>query len=130
MTTPLTPFHGGVHPPNTNNSPAKRRSAAAGLPLLRLSLAQSVGTPRPCAGVGQRVLKGQRLADADGAIVAVHATSGVVRAIGSLPLAHPWAERPRHRAGAGRRRALMDSPLDWRHADPAQSAGHPASAPQ
>jgi len=122
----LTPFHGGVHPPEHKTESSEVPIRQAGLPpLLQLSFSQSLGNPaRPCVSVGQRVNKGQRLAEPDGAMsVGVHApTSGVVRAIGPLPLAHPsglngpgltlepdgderWGER---------------HTLDWQHADPRQ----------
>ena len=126
MTPTLTPFHGGVHPPEHKQQSSEAPIRAAGLPpLLRLSLAQSMGAPaRPCVSVGQRVLKGQRLADADGAMsVAVHApTSGVVRAIGPLPLAHPSGLNGPgiELEPDGDERWIELTPLDWRHADPAQ----------
>ena len=126
MTPTLTPFHGGVHPPEHKQQSSEAPIRTAGLPpLLRLSLAQSMGAPaRPCVSVGQRVLKGQRLADADGAMsVAVHApTSGVVRAIGPLPLAHPSGLNGPgiELEPDGDERWIELTPLDWRHADPAQ----------
>ncbi|MCK6436913.1 electron transport complex subunit RsxC [Rivihabitans pingtungensis] len=126
MTPTLTPFHGGVHPPEHKQQSSEAPIRAAGLPpLLRLSLAQSMGAPaRPCVSVGQRVLKGQRLADADGAMsVAVHApTSGVVRAIGPQPLAHPSGLNGPgiELEPDGDERWIELTPLDWRHADPAQ----------
>ena len=51
MTPTLTPFHGGVHPPEHKQQSSEAPIRAAGLPpLLRLSLAQSMGAPaRPCS---------------------------------------------------------------------------------
>lgn len=126
MTPTLTPFHGGVHPPEHKQESSEAPIRAAGLPpRLRLSLAQSMGAPaQPCVSVGQRVLKGQRLAEADGALsVAVHApTSGVVCAIGPLPLAHPsgLSSPGIELAPDGDERWIELNPLDWRHADPTQ----------
>lgn len=62
MTPTLTPFHGGVHPPEHKQQSSEAPIRAAGLPpLLRLSLAQSMGAPaRPCVGVGQRQAQQRR----------------------------------------------------------------------
>ena len=92
MTPTLTPFHGGVHPPNTNNSPAKRQSAPPA--CRRCCACRWRKAWRARAALRRRRparAQGPAPADADGAMsVAVHApTSGVVRAIGPLPLAHP-----------------------------------------
>lgn len=60
--------------------------------LLAVPLHQNVGgTPHPIVEVGQKVLKGQKIGDADGWIsAAVHApTSGTVTEIGMFPAAHP-----------------------------------------
>ncbi|OWY38598.1 electron transport complex subunit RsxC [Xenophilus sp. AP218F] len=89
---PIYPLPGGIHPPShkhlTNSGPI----APAPLPRrLILSLGQSLGNPaRPCVAVGERVLKGQRIAEADGAVsAALHApTSGTVVAIESRPFPH------------------------------------------
>lgn len=83
----------GVHP-------ADHKRPAADIPLrsmpiparLYVPLAQHLGAPaRPCVRVGQHILKGQRIADAQGAISApVHApTSGTVTAIGDIVAPHP-----------------------------------------
>lgn len=89
----LYDFHGGVHPPS--HKELSRDAAIRTLPLppqLVLTLAQSVGNPaRACVAVGQRVLAGQRIADADGRVSsALHApTSGTVLAVEPRPCAHP-----------------------------------------
>tara|TARA_R110001606_G_scaffold74778_3_gene173247 strand:+ start:8143 stop:10344 length:2202 start_codon:yes stop_codon:yes gene_type:complete len=83
-------FPGGVHPPAR-----KARSNAAPIrvgPLparLVLPLNMHLGAPaRPRVTVGERVLKGQRIADAQGTVsTSVHAsTSGTVVAIGPHPV--------------------------------------------
>jgi electron transport complex protein RnfC len=59
--------------------------------LLVLPLQQHIGQPaKPLVRVGDRVLKGEEIARADGVVSAsLHApTSGTVRAIGDHPLAH------------------------------------------
>lgn len=89
----LEPAHWGVHP-------ADRKRPAAdvpvrGLPLparLYVPLQQHIGAAaRPVVLFGQTVLKGQLLAEAQGATsAAVHApTSGIVSAIGDISAPHP-----------------------------------------
>lgn len=89
----LEPAHWGIHP-------ADRKRPAAdvpvrGLPLperLYVPLQQHIGAAaRPIVLVGQTVLKGQLLAEAQGATsAAVHApTSGIVTAIGDVTAPHP-----------------------------------------
>lgn len=86
-------IHGGVHPPEN-----KQQSLVAPLgtiPLaseLVLPLNQHIGNPAlPVVTVGQQVLKGQLIADAQGIFSAcVHApTSGEIVAIEDRPIAHP-----------------------------------------
>ncbi|MDP1653876.1 MAG: electron transport complex subunit RsxC [Rhodocyclaceae bacterium] len=89
----LEPAHWGVHP-------ADRKRPAADVPVrslplparLYVPLQQHIGTAaRPIVLVGQTVLKGQLLAEAQGATsAAVHApTSGYVTAIGDITAPHP-----------------------------------------
>ncbi|WP_174875626.1 electron transport complex subunit RsxC [Vogesella oryzae] len=89
----LYDFHGGIHPPEN-----KQQSSATPIrqlplpPLLHIALGQSVGNAAlPCVQPGQRVLKGQCIAEADGRLSsAVHApTSGNIIAIGEHAFAHP-----------------------------------------
>ena len=59
---------------------------------LYVSLSQHLGAPaRPAVLVGQKVRKGDKLADPQGAVsAAIHApTSGTVTAIGEIPAPHP-----------------------------------------
>jgi electron transport complex protein RnfC len=89
----LEPQHWGVHP-------ADRKRPAADAPLrvlplperLYVPLQQHIGAPaRPVVLVGQKVLKGQLLAEAQGATsAAIHApTSGTVALIGDITAPHP-----------------------------------------
>ncbi|RQW29287.1 electron transport complex subunit RsxC [Rhodobacteraceae bacterium CH30] len=86
-------FHGGIHPPEfkalSNGTPI----ATPPLPAhFVVPLSQHLGNPaKACVALGERVLAGQRIGDADGRIsAAVHApTSGVVSAIGPHAVAHP-----------------------------------------
>lgn len=89
----LYTFPGGVHP-----AQHKRESTAVGItplplpPRLVIPLAQHIGTPSvPVAQIGERVLKGQLIARAEGYVsVAQHApTSGYVSDIGEYPVPHP-----------------------------------------
>lgn len=84
---------GGVHPP-------ERKAQSLQLPLghlplppeLVLPLNQHIGAPaKPVVAVGERVLKGQLIAEADGIFsVSLHApTSGEITAIENRLLAHP-----------------------------------------
>lgn len=126
----LYDFHGGIHPPQHKDAATGSPIRALPLPpLLHIALAQSVGNAaRPTVAVGQRVLKGETLAEPDGRLsAAVHApTSGTITAIGPHPFAHPsglpvatltlqpdgldeWQPR---------------QPLDWQQADAAALRQH------
>lgn len=91
--TKLWDFHGGIHPPENKQQSTSRPIRNAGIPeLLVLPLQQHIGQPaETCVTVGDRVLKGQRIADVrDGLGVPVHApTSGTVESIARLPVPHP-----------------------------------------
>ncbi len=86
-------FHGGIHPPENKRQSTGRGILDAGLPpRLVLPLAQHSGAPAtPVAGVGERVLKGQPLAEPAGLVSAyLHApTSGTVVAIEDRVIPHP-----------------------------------------
>jgi Na+-translocating ferredoxin:NAD+ oxidoreductase subunit C len=86
-------IHGGVHPPENKQQSLRQPLARLPLPpLLVLPLGQHIGSPsRALVHVGQKVLKGQRIADAQGAMSAcLHApTSGTILAIEDRPIAHP-----------------------------------------
>lgn len=89
----LFKFNGGVHPPQhkleSTTQPIRQLPASG--PLV-LPLRQHVGNiPKIRVETGQRVLKGQLIAEAEGNIsAAVHApTSGVVTAIAESLIPHP-----------------------------------------
>lgn len=85
--------HGGVHPEGRKD--ATRDKAAEVLPLgaeIILPLQQHIGAPaRPVVEAGERVLKGQLVAEASGPVsAAIHAsTSGTVAEIGLFAVPHP-----------------------------------------
>jgi electron transport complex protein RnfC len=92
MSRQLHTFKGGVHPPGHKAESNIRPIHAAPLPKkLVIPLRQHIGNPaKPVVEVGDRVLKGQMIAAADGHIsTAVHASSsGIVTAIDLQPVPH------------------------------------------
>jgi len=92
MSRELFKFKGGVHPPEHKTESNGRPVHAAPLPRkLVIPLRQHIGNPaKPVVEVGDRVLKGQVIGEADGYIsAAVHASSsGVVTAIDLQPVPH------------------------------------------
>ncbi|PKM22091.1 MAG: electron transport complex subunit RsxC, partial [Gammaproteobacteria bacterium HGW-Gammaproteobacteria-14] len=89
----LFDFHGGIHPPQNKDQSTRRPIRAVPLPeQLVLPLNMHLGAPaKPIVEIGQQVLKGQKIAEAQGAVsVPVHApTSGTIAAIGPRPVQHP-----------------------------------------
>ncbi len=89
----LFKFKGGVKPdPNKTVSTQLPMTAAPLVARYVVPLHQSVGgTPRPIVTVGDHVLKGQRVGEADGWVsAAVHApTSGTVVEVGPHIIPHP-----------------------------------------
>lgn len=89
----LFDFHGGIHPPQNKALSNQRPIRPAPLPTqLILPLNMHLGAPaKPVVEVGDEVLKGQKIAEAQGAVsLPVHApTSGKVVAIGPRPIQHP-----------------------------------------
>ena len=89
----LFKFHGGVKPDAHKNESAGAAICKAPLPpRLIVPLRQSARAGATCTvEVGQRVLKGERIGEAEGFLgTAVHApTSGTVSAIAAHPMAHP-----------------------------------------
>ncbi|MFW1676831.1 electron transport complex subunit RsxC [Pontibacter sp. JAM-7] len=85
-------FHGGVHPPENKKQSTGLTVQIAPVPeFLIIPLSQHIGAPaEPVVSVGERVLKGQMIAEAMGRIsVNVHASSsGVVEAIEPRPIPH------------------------------------------
>ncbi len=89
----LFQFNGGVHPAEHKQESSTQDIACAPLPTqLIVPLQQHIGQrAKPLVQVGDSVLKGQMIGQADGATsCAVHApTSGRVSAIGEAPVPHP-----------------------------------------
>ena len=86
-------FHGGIHPPENKHQSVRTQIADAGIPpQLTLPLSQHIGAPAvPVVAVGDRVLKGQLIAEPEGFVsVPLHApTSGTIVAIEERQIAHP-----------------------------------------
>ena len=85
-------FHGGVHPPENKRQSTGGPIQIAPIPeQLVVPLSQHIGAPSEVVvAVGDRVLKGQVIAEAVGRIsVSVHApSSGIVEAIEARPVPH------------------------------------------
>ena len=85
-------FHGGIHPPENKRQSNGAPIQAAPIPAkLVLPLSQHIGAPaEPLVKVGDRVLKGQVIAEPIGRIsVSLHApTSGTISMIGPQPVPH------------------------------------------
>ena len=90
-------FHGGIHPPENKLQSVGAPIADAGIPReLIIPLSQHIGAPaEPAVAVGDTVLKGQMIAQADGFVsVPLHApTSGTITAIEERQIAHPSGHR-------------------------------------
>ncbi|OZG72480.1 electron transport complex subunit RsxC [Hahella sp. CCB-MM4] len=86
-------FHGGIHPPENKHQSTRQAIKNAGIPqYLFLPLSQHIGQPAvPVVEIGQRVRKGEMVAEAIGPVsVPVHApTSGTVIAIEDHQVPHP-----------------------------------------
>ncbi|MBQ3573158.1 MAG: electron transporter RnfC, partial [Clostridia bacterium] len=78
-------FHGGVHPCGNKDATASKPIVDLAPPEeLVFPLSQHIGAPaKPCVKVGDRVLMGQKIAEADGFMSAnIHSSvSGTVTAI-------------------------------------------------
>ncbi len=89
----LFDLRGGVHPEGRKDMSAERRIRSVPLPKkLFVPLQQHIGAPAtPVVKVGERVLKGQLIAAAQGNVSsAIHApTSGLVTALGDYAAPHP-----------------------------------------
>ena len=92
-TSDVFKFNGGVHPPENKTESTQLPIGQLILPSkLILPLRQHVGNiPKIKVSIGERVLKGQMLAEAEGAVsAAIHApTSGTVSAIADAIIPHP-----------------------------------------
>lgn len=82
-------FKGGVHPPENKIQTENEKIEVLNAPkMVYIPLSQHIGAPlTPCVAIGERVLKGQKIADSDAFLsVPVHATvSGTVKKIEVLP---------------------------------------------
>lgn len=116
-------FHGGVNPPERK---AESTQLAIGqLPLpekLVLPLRQHVGNiPKVMIAIGDHVLKGQLIAEAEGTIsAAIHApTSGIISAIGDATIPHPSGlpDRCITITPDGKDKWATLKPQDWKNAD-------------
>ncbi|RAU16731.1 electron transport complex subunit RsxC [Nitrincola tibetensis] len=85
-------FHGGIHPPENKKQSLGANIRLAPIPAqLILPLQQHIGKAAlPCVAIGERVLKGQKIAEANGRISSsLHApSSGVITYIGPQPVPH------------------------------------------
>ena len=83
---------GGVHPPENKLQSLTQPIGSLPIPeKLVVPLGQHIGAPAiACVSVGDKVLKGQKIADPAGTVsAATHApTSGIISAIESRPVAH------------------------------------------
>lgn len=90
--TKIWDFPGGIHPPERKDLSNRTPIQQPPLPRrLIVPLSQHIGaTAEPCVMVGERVLKGQKIAAGSGFVsVPVHApTSGTVAFIGPQPYPH------------------------------------------
>ena len=118
--------NGGVHPPEHKQESTTQAIGQLPLPKrLVLPLRQHVGNlPKVLVAVGDKVLKGQLLAEAEGNIsAAIHApTSGTVAAIEDALIPHP-SGLPDHCVvieADGKDEWIAHAPTDWRNQDRAQ----------
>lgn len=90
----LGKLHGGLRLPSEKAASTARELQVAPIPgQLVLPITQHVGNPaHPVVGIGERVLKGQLVADADGSLSApIHASSS-----GKIVAIEPWPVSRRH----------------------------------
>jgi Na+-translocating ferredoxin:NAD+ oxidoreductase subunit C len=121
--TKIFKFNGGVHPPENKSQSTQLPIGQLPLPAtLVLPLRQHVGNiPKVKVNVGEKVLKGQLLAEAEGMVsAAIHApTSGIVTAIDDAIIPHP-SGLPDHCITItpdGKDQWIKRIPQDWRNAD-------------
>ena len=116
-------FNGGVHPPEHKAESTKYPIAKLPMPSkLTLPLRQHVGNlPKLRVQVGDHVLKGQLLAEAEGNVsAAIHApTSGTISAIDEQVIPHPSGLKDHciTLVPDGLDAWTTLSPIDWRHTE-------------
>lgn len=93
MISKLFQFKGGIRVPHYKDISNQESVTPAKIPSrLVLPLHQHIGeAAEPCVNIGDQVLKGQKIANANGYVSApIHApTSGIIEDIGDYPIAHP-----------------------------------------
>jgi Na+-translocating ferredoxin:NAD+ oxidoreductase subunit C len=121
--TKIFKFNGGVHPPENKTQSTQLPIGQLPLPAtLVLPLRQHVGNiPKVKVSIGDKVLKGQLLAEAEGTVsAAIHApTSGIVTAIADAIIPHPSGlpDRCITITPDGKDEWITRQPQDWRNAD-------------
>lgn len=121
--TKIFKFHGGVHPPGHKAESTQLPIGQLPFPdQLVLPLRQHVGNiPKTKVSIGDKVLKGQLLAEAEGMVsAAIHApTSGVVTAIDDAIIPHPSGlpDRCITITPDGKDEWIKRQPQDWRNTD-------------
>ena len=119
----IFPFHGGVHPPENKAQSTQLPIKKLSLPTkIVLPLRQHVGNiPKVKVQVGEHVLKGQLIAEAEGTVsAAIHATtSGTIAAIDDATIPHPSGlpDRCITITPDGEDKWVEKAPQNWRHAD-------------
>jgi Na+-translocating ferredoxin:NAD+ oxidoreductase subunit C len=116
-------FHGGVHPPENKSLSTQLPIGALPIPdKIVLPLRQHIGNiPKLKVAVGDKVLKGQLLAEAEGMVsAAIHAsTSGTVIAVEDAVIPHP-SGLPDHCIVIkpdGQDTWIECKPQDWKNGD-------------
>lgn len=123
QTADVYKFHGGVHPNGHKQQSTTLPVAKLAIPeKLVLPLRQHVGyIPKIKVQVGDRVLKGQMLAEAEGTVsAAIHApTSGTVSAISDAVIPHPSGlpDMCITLTPDGKDEWTALQPVDWRNTD-------------
>ena len=116
-------FHGGVHPDGHKHESTTRSIAQLPIPeTLTLPLRQHVGhVPKIKVKVGDYVLKGELIAEAEGTVsAAIHApTSGTIRAIEEAVIPHPSGlpDMCITMTPDGKDQWKPLSPIDWKNTD-------------
>lgn len=119
----IFPFHGGVHPPENKTQSTQLPIGLLPIPeKIVQPLRQHVGNiPKIKVNIGDYVLKGQLIAEAEGAVsAAIHAsTSGTVSAIGDAIIPHPSGlpDRCITITPDGKDTWIEKTPQDWRNID-------------
>lgn len=116
-------FHGGVHPEGHKQESTSQPIGRLAMPeKLVLPLRQHIGhIPKIKVQVGDHVLKGQMLAEAEGNVsAAIHApTSGTITAIGEAVIPHPSGlpDMCITITPDGKDEWTVLQPIDWRNND-------------